>query len=134
MSHVAITNAVFDHDFNLSEIDIGNLKIIHAKSYEDHVLPCIEIHASNLVKDIEIIGQINADSYIPYCLEFLVGNGSDGGRPQCGPLTKSLGYQAVHQWRAVNDREVWLNDISTAEKLHAEMLERLTRIKAKVRG
>ncbi|MEH6519570.1 MAG: hypothetical protein V7742_23075, partial [Halioglobus sp.] len=51
--------------------------------------------------------------------------GSDGGWPQGGPLSKSLGYQAVHQWRAENDREAWLNDIAAAEESHAAMLERI---------
>ncbi|MCW9058472.1 MAG: hypothetical protein OQL11_06350 [Gammaproteobacteria bacterium] len=125
MSHVAITNAVFEHDFDLSEVDIGNLKILHTKNNEDHVVPCIEIHTSKLVKGIEVIGQLSAESYYPHSLEFRIGNGSDGGWPQCGPLTKSLGYQAVHQWRAINDREAWLNDIAAAEKSHAEMLDRL---------
>lgn len=32
MSHVAITNGVFNHDFDLSEVDIGNLKIIHTSN------------------------------------------------------------------------------------------------------
>jgi len=125
MSHVAITNAVFDHDFDLSEVDIDKLKIIHAKNSEDHVVPCIKIHASKLVKDIKVIGQLNADLYYPYPLEFQIGNGSDGGWPQSGPLKKSLGYQAVHQWRGKNDREAWLNDIAAAEKTHAAMLEHL---------
>jgi len=125
MNHVAITNAVFDYDFDLSSVDIDKLKIIHTNNNEGHLVPCIEIHTSRLVKEIEVIGQLSADSYSPYPLEFKIGNGSDGGWPQCGPLKKSLGYQAVHQWRAVNGREAWLNDIAAAEKSHAEMLERL---------
>jgi len=89
------------------------------------VVPCIKIHASKLVKDIEVIGQLSVDLYYPYRLEFQTGSGSDGGWPQSGPLNKSLGYQAVHQWRAINDRDAWLKDIAVAEKSHAEMLERL---------
>ncbi len=125
MAHVAITNAVFDHDFDFSEIDIGKLKIIHSKNYEDVLVPSIEIHASKLVKDIEVIGKVDAEALYPHSLQFQIGNGTDGGWPQCGPLSKSLGYQAVHQWRAISDREAWLNDIAAAEKSHAEMLERL---------
>ncbi|MGH1429095.1 MAG: hypothetical protein ACRBEE_14235 [Arenicella sp.] len=93
-------------------------------------MPCIEIYASKLVKEIEIIGQFDADSYYPYSLEFQIGNGFDGGWPQCGPIKKSLGYQAVHQWRAVNDREAWLKDTAAAEKSHIEMLERLKQSRA----
>lgn len=125
MSHVAITNAVFDHDFEFSEVDIDKLKIIHSRNNEDSLVPCIEIHASKLVKNIEVIGQLDVEFLYPHYLEFEIGNGSDGGWPQCGPLAKSLGYQAVHQWRKVNDREAWLKDIVLAEKSHKDMQERL---------
>lgn len=125
MSHVAITNTVFEYDFDFSEVDIGSLKVLYTKNYEGHIVPCIEIHDSKLVKGIEVIGQLSAESYYPHSLEFRIGNGSDGGWPVCGPLTQSIGYQAVHQWRAANDREAWLSDISAAEKSHAEMLKRL---------
>ena len=118
MSHVAVTNAVFDHDFEFSEIDTGKLKIIHSRNYEGIVVPCIKIHASKLVKGIEVIGQLKPETYYPSTLQFKIGNGSDGGWPQCGPLSKSLGYQAVHQWREINDREAWLSDIVAAEKSH----------------
>jgi hypothetical protein len=128
MSHVATTNAIFEHDFSLSEIDRDKLEIIYSKNNEGNVVPCIEIHAAKLAKDIDVIGQLEAESYYPHPLQFQIGNGSDGGWPQCGPLKKSLGFQAVHKWRAVNDREAWLNDIAAAEKSHTEMLERLKNV------
>ncbi len=128
MSHVAITNAVFEHDFDVSEIDLDKLKIIHTRNHEKFLVPCIEIHASKLVKEIEVISQLDVEFLYPHHLEFKVGNGSDEGWPQCGPLTRSLGYQAVHQWRKVNDREAWLKDIVLAEKSHTEMLERLRHV------
>jgi nitrogen regulatory protein PII-like uncharacterized protein len=125
MSHVGITNAVFDHDFDFKDIDPSKLKIIHTMDDEDNMVSCIAIYASKLVKDITVIGKLDADSYFKYPLEFKIGNGSDGGWPQSGPLKKSLGYQAVHQWRAVNDREAWLNDIAEAERSHEAMLARI---------
>lgn len=125
MCHIAITNAVFDHDFDVSEIDLENLKIIHVTNYEGNVVPCIQIYASKLKKAIEVIGRLEPSSYYSESLEFKIGNGSDGGWPQCGPLKKSLGYEAIHQWRSVNDKEAWLKDIASAEKSHKEMIERL---------
>ncbi len=125
MCHIATTSAVFDHDFDVSEIDIENLRIIHVSNYEGKVVPCIEIYTSKLKKGIEVIGNLEPASYYSEPLEYVIGNGSDGGWPQCGPLTKSLGYVAVHQWREVNDKEAWLKDIVSAEKSHKEMLERL---------
>ena len=125
MCHVASTNAVFDHDFDISEVDTDKVKIIHTKNFEDYLVPCIEIYVSKLVKGIEVIGQVQTDSYYVHQLPFQIGRGHDGGWPQCGPLKKSLGYRAVHQWRTFNDREAWLNDIREAEESHAAMLERL---------
>ena len=115
MAHVAVTNAVFDHDFDSSEIDLENLKIIYSKNHEGILVPCIEIHSANLVDDIKVVGQVSAESYYSFPLDFEIGNGSDGGWPQCGPLKKSLGFQSVHQWREVNDRVAWLRDIAEAE-------------------
>ncbi len=125
MCHVAVTNAVFEHDFDESQIDKKTLKIIHTKNYEGNVVPCIGVYSSKLKKDIEVIGQLEPNSYYSAPLEFQIGNGSDGGWPQYGPLNKSLGFEAVHQWRAINDKSAWLNDIAAADKSHKEMLERL---------
>lgn len=125
MSHTAVTNAVFDYDFLFSDIDLSNLKIIHVDNHEDDFVPCIEIHTSKLPKEVEIIGQIDPEPLYPNKLAFEIGNGSDGGWPMCGHLNSSLGFQAVHQWRSLNDRESWLEDIATSEASHLAMLERL---------
>jgi len=125
MSHIAVTNAVFEHDFDVTEIDKENLRIIHIENNEGTTVPCISIYASKLNKDIEVIGKLKSESYYSSPLEYQIGNGADGGWPQCGPFKKSLGYEAVHQWRSVNDKEAWLNDIAAAEKSHKEMLDRL---------
>ncbi len=56
---------------------------------------------------------------------FVAGDSTDGGWPMRGSVSQNLGYEAVHAWRMVNDREQWLLDISEAEKTHEEMLQRL---------
>lgn len=121
MSHVAVTNIVFEHDFEFSDIDLESMKIL----YQDKSKPCIGIYASKLVKDVEVIGKINPEDYFGISLSFEIGNGVDGGWPLCGPLKKSLGFEAVHKWRSVHDKDSWLNDLKEAEKSHIEMIERL---------
>lgn len=125
MCHVAVTNVVLDHSFTESEIDFENLRVIFEYNNEGHKVPCIGIYASRVGKEIEIIGRQKIDSLCRSDLDFEIGNGSDGGWPMCGPMTKGLGYQAVHQWRSVNDRDAWLRDIRLGEQSHHEMLERL---------
>ena len=113
---------------------MDELKIIHSKNNEGIVVPCIEIYSSKLVKGIEVIGKIETEPYYSDVLQFKIGNGSDGGWPLCGPLSKSLGYQSVHQWRKINDRNAWLSDIAEAEKSHAAMLERIRHRKRNTRN
>lgn len=125
MCHVGVTNIVSDHNFDVSEIDIKKLEIIHTETLGGKTVPCIGIYASKITKEIEMIGNIDSEAYYNCPLKFKIGNGSNGGWPQCGSLKKSLGFEAVHQWRAANDRVAWLKDVKEAEKSHKEMLENL---------
>jgi hypothetical protein len=125
MCHVAITNAVFEHDFSEEDIDWLNIRVIPVTTYLDVQPPCIGMYASKVGKDIEVIGKMDVNRLYSHTLAFEIGNGSDGGWPQCGAMTKSLGFEAVHQWRSINDRDTWLRDIQRAEKSHLEMLKRL---------
>jgi len=127
MSHVGITNAVFTHDFERSEIDESELKIISVKNYEDQLVECIQMYGTKLTKGVECIGQIDTNKYYSSPLQFEIGSGSSGRWPLSGPLSASLGYEAVHEWRAENDRDAWLVDVAAGVKSHEAMLKRLKR-------
>ena len=83
------------------------------------------------------IGNIDVSSIFTIKLTFKVGNGSDGGWPLCGSVSKWMGYEAIHAWRSVHGRTQWLVEIDAADKSHEAMLirikeeERQKRIKAK---
>ncbi len=146
MCHIGITTAVFTHDYCFNELDISNLKIIEIerkyRAAPNNYVPlyketCIGIYSRKINSFVNRIGNIDVSSIFTIKLTFKVGNGSDGGWPLCGSVSRSLGYDAIHAWRSVHDRTQWLLDIDAAHKSHEAMLvrikeeERQKRIKAK---
>ena len=125
LSHIGVTNAVFTHDFTISDVDIDTLKIIDKTNRDNLLVPCISVYSAKMAKDVEVIDIINISTFVDRSLAFEIGNGSDGGWPFSGKVSKSIGSESVHLWRAEHDKEAWLADIKAAEKSHREMLDRL---------
>lgn len=134
MCHIGITSAIFRHDYAFDELDLPNLKILQIdRKYRAapntyvplHRETCIGIYSRKINSSVNRIGKIDISSFIPCKLLFEAGNGSDGGWPFCGSVSKWLGSDAVHAWRAVNDREQWLLDMAAADKSHEDMLIRI---------
>ena len=125
LCHIAVTNSVFTHDFENSEINSADLIILYTENSDGIKVPCIKVYASRIKPDIKVIGNIDVSSFYKKPLVFEIGDGFDSGWPSCGPVSKSIGFEAIHQWRSINDRDQWLLDIKDAEKSHEEMLQRL---------
>ena len=134
MCHIAVTSTVFRRDYELSDLDVPTLAILEfdrqARVGPNEYVPlrhetAIGIYARKHTDAVNVVGNIDVSFITPDPLTFDVGNGSDGGWPLCGPVEKSLGYEAVHAWRAVHDRENWLADIDAARKSHEALMERL---------
>lgn len=125
LCHIAVTNSVFTHDFDISEIDSADQIILYKENRNGIKAPCIIICASRIKSGIEVMGNIDVSALYKNPLAFKIGDGSDGGWPSCGTVSKSIGYDAIHQWRNINDRDQWILDIKDAEKSHEEMLQRL---------
>jgi hypothetical protein len=134
MCHIGITPVVFTRDYKFQELDISTLTIMECET-EIRVGPytyaplrrakCIGIYARKINSSVNLIGNIDVSSIIPNQLSFEVGDGTNGGWPLCGPVSASLGCEAVHAWRSVHDRTTWLSDVVAARKSHEEMLLRL---------
>ena len=134
MCHIGITTAVFRHEYGFGEINPSNLTILQ-HDQEIRIAPytyrplgketCIGIYSRKVTPAVAVIGSVDPSSIYPARLKFVAGDSTDGGWPFCGKIDSSLGYEAVHLWRAENDREAWLKDIAAAEKSHEEMLVRL---------
>lgn len=62
-----------------------------------------------------------------YCepLAYDVGDGAGEGWPLCGPVSASLGSDAVIAWRSVLDREQWEKDGVASHQSTEEILSRL---------
>ena len=125
LCHIGVTNIVYSHDFEISEITDSDIEVIYTENRVGIKVPCIAVYATKIKPGIEVIGNIDISPIYGGHLAFEIGDGSDGGWPSCGDVKKSIGFEAVHQWRSINDREKWLLDIKAADKSHEEMLERL---------
>ena len=134
MCHIGVTSTVFTHDYEFNEIRPRDLEIVQfdreARVEPNDYRPlrhesCIGIYSRRITPAVRVIGNIDVSHVAPGPLTFEVGSGSDGGWPLCGRVSVSLGYEAVHAWRAVHDRNQWLADVDAARRSHEELLLRV---------
>lgn len=134
MCHIGITSTVFTHDYDFEELEIEKLEILQRDRQirTGLDLACATVRETSIGmysravdSSIDIIGNVDVSSVFTAPLEFKFGDGTGDGWPGCGVVEKSLGYEAVHEWRSVHDRAQWLQDMAEAERTHREMLAAL---------
>lgn len=125
MCLVGNTLCVFQHDFAFIELVPATLTIAHGTSgfYADR--PILEVYASRLKPDVEVIGSIDLNQIHSqrFTLQFSCQNMPEW--PMVGALSRSIGSYAVHEWRSANDHDRWLLDLAEAERSHDAMITRL---------
>jgi hypothetical protein len=134
LCHIGITPAVFRHAYAFSEVDLGRLSILEfdreirlddgTYTHLRHET-CIGIYARWYTAHVRVIGHVDVGSLRVPELTFDVGDGTNGGWPLYGPVQGHLGGEAVAAWRAVHDRERWLQERDTARRRTDEMFARL---------
>ena len=100
---VGITDVILPHDYALADIDTAGLRIHAGKrgirladgthAERDEVF--IGMYLRTIPAGLQVIGRIDTASIRTPPLVFVVGNGSDGGWPLCGPIGPRLGYEAI---------------------------------------
>jgi hypothetical protein len=134
MCLIGITTSVFTRPVELDELRIADLAILEfdreARTGPSSYAPlrretCIGIYTRELAAPIRVLGRIDTSSLNLGPLGFDVGDGTGGRWPLCGPVSKSLGYEAVIAWRMVHDRPQFLAEREAARLSHEEMLLRL---------
>jgi hypothetical protein len=138
MCHIGITSHIQVHDFVAQELDVTALDILEVdqeirRAPNDYVphrsVPAIGIYTNRINRHVQLLGSIDALGI--YCssrtpLSWEVGDGTDGGWPLCGEVSARLGYEAVHAWRSIHDRDRWLAD---RDEARAETEARLSQFK-----
>jgi len=131
---IGITPAVFRHEFAFSELDLDRLSILEfdreirqADGTYRHLRreTCIGIYTRRPNANVRVIGHVDVASLALPELNFDVGDGSNGGWPLYGPVGDHLGGEAIAAWRAVHDRERWLQELDAARKRTDEMFARI---------
>ena len=125
MCLVGSTLCVLQHDFAFTELVPATLTIAHGVSgfYADR--PILEVYASRLKPDVEVIGSIDLNQFHSqrFTLQFSRQNMPEW--PMTGALCRSIGSYAVHAWRSANDHDRWLLDLAEAKRSHDAMISRL---------
>lgn len=110
--HVAVTPVIYRHAFLPSEIDMAGLSVLVASRsvrvapneyMERAAQPCIGVYTAKSRGDVRVLGTVNPLSVWPTPLGPGTGNGTDGAFPLCGPLTRTIGWEAVVAWRRIHD-------------------------------
>ena len=135
MCHIGITAAVYHHDFSFDELDLSALSILefdvqirvgpHRYSWLRRET-CIGIYASRMNDHTHVIGRIDPHRVYTRPLSFDVGDGSGDGWPLCGPVSDSLGNEAVISWRQTHDREEWERELAAHHQLTEDLELRLS--------
>jgi len=116
MCHIGITSVVYQHDYSFDELDPSALSILEfdrqirvgPNRYAPLPLEtCIGIYASRMNDYTEVIGHVDPRRVFSRPLRFDFEEGSSDWWPLCGPVSESLGNEAVITWRRAHDREAW---------------------------
>ncbi|MBQ2354396.1 MAG: hypothetical protein II397_01095, partial [Treponema sp.] len=73
----------------------------------------------------EVIGRIENFPFKMPVLTYEVGDGKGLGYPLCGPITASLGFQAVIAWRKANEKEAFLMDVQDSRQKTEDVLRKV---------
>ena len=134
MCHIGITPAVFHREFAFSELDLDRLSILEfdreirlTDGTYTHLRreTCIGIYSRRYNAHVRVIGRADVASLPLPTLTFDVGDGANGGWPLCGRVQAHLGGEAVAAWRAVHDRERWLQERDAARSRTEETFARI---------
>ena len=95
-------------NINIDEHDIVNLNYkVRVAPFEYIQAPSpqlsVGIYTLRKIGSLDIIATVNPKEIYSKPLTFEVGDGTSGTFPLCGPIPDNLGYQAVINWRKIND-------------------------------
>ena len=125
MCHIALTQLVLRHDYAFEELDVASLEVLEFDR-QIRIGPneyaslrretCIGIYASRLNANVVLVGTADPGQIYPAAPSWDVGDGTGNGWPLCGPVSASLGSEAVIAWRRVHDRVQWEADVAASRK------------------
>jgi hypothetical protein len=137
--HVGITPVVFRHDYVWSELNADTLSILEfsrsvrsaSGEYGARAEVCIGIYTVQSQGDVRVLGEVDPKAVYALPLTESVGDGTGGQFPLCGPLTKTIGSEAVIAWRRIHDADNLANEVTAArrrfEELEAKRISRQSR-------
>ncbi len=89
---------------------------------------CIGIYTARSRKGICVLGKMDPAALYSAPLSLIVGDGTGGDFPLCGPLRSNIGGEAVTVWRRAHDADAFEKECAAAsEQFEAFESERLSK-------
>jgi len=133
MCHIAITSAVYLHDYNFSELNINKLKVMEfgrryrLKPGEEFTKKqtLIGVYTRKIDSSLNIIGNIDTSNIYNGPLPFEPYSGLEVTFPLCGKVTSNLGYETIIAWRSINDKAALEKEFLGGDERHDALMARL---------
>ena len=131
---IAVTDFISKEDFSFDQLPLEKLSVLNIERSlrvgvneycDDGKAVCIEIHTRRMKSGQEVIGRIENFPFKMPVLTYEVGDGKGLGYPLCGPITASLGFQAVIAWRKANEKEAFLMDVKDFRQKTEDVLRKV---------
>lgn len=137
VSHFATTTFISKTKYTWEEIDISELRLLESahvfraspgEYYEMPVAPCIDMYTITTAADLDVIGHMDPKQIYPWRITYTVGDRENGRFPLSGPVTSSIGEEAVTAWLEAQDperaRRKMTRELREMERHHAAILEK----------
>lgn len=131
---IAVTDFISKEDFSFAQLPVEKLSVLNIErslrvgvnEYCDYGKEvCIEIHTRRMKSGQEVIGRIENFPFKMPVLTYEVGDGKGLEYPLCGPITASLGFQAVIAWRKANEKEAFQSDVQDSRQKTEDVLRKV---------
>jgi hypothetical protein len=133
MCHIAITQVVFQHDYDFSELDTSKLKVMdfirqyRLKPDEEFSKKetLIGVYSRKIKIPINIIGNINTEHIYSGPLPFEPYYNLKVTFPLYGNITRNFGSEAIISWRRINDKDALDKEMIEADKKHDTLIAKI---------
>ena len=133
MCHIGISPFIALHEYAYRDLGVEDLTILSydqgvrvgRNDYRARRVTCIGIYENRNRPSLDVIGAVDPASVYQRALTYEAGDGTDGKFPKCGSVEPSLGFEAVVEWRRLNDSDAYWTEDSKARLEFEEMDARL---------
>ena len=124
---IATTKYISREKPTLDSPQIGEILVQNRFSLSNELT--IGIYTRGLIDQFEYLGNLKPNDEEKK-LPLKIGDGENGGFPQCGPVKEDIGRDAFYEWRWDHEREIFIKEVEE-RRIKSEQLWRKRSMKPK---